>query len=345
MIKDIYSCGNDNLSKVFKKIKNNFWFQYFCWCYCNNLLNGENWIDFESEMSSVIKWFDFNINNLVTPFDQCLDILIKDTTEDYLHIEKKEKLTDLLEQWKNIQNEILLDVGKPVSEIVRTMKDVRNLIFRDLENIISALDIYLFEFVGKMEVDKKKLFDEKINPDFVLTFNYTNIYEKNYNSKVPVQHIHGIITNNEQQGNLVLGIEEYLDKGNQSNKVNYAIFKKFVQRIRNETGNDYMKILKKIRCIYDENKNVFSGQKDPSHDYSDGISFAHIFGHSLDITDKDILEEFLKSEATAVTIYCRDKVSEGIAIENILRLIDEETLIKKYLSTPSKIKFEILENN
>lgn len=193
------------------------------------------------------------------------------------------------------------------------MKYVRKNLYEDLENIICALDIYLSEFVEKIKVNKLPLF-EQIKPDFVLTFNYTNTYERTYNSNV---HIHGKITDKNNKGNIVLGIYEYLDKKDQTNKVNYAIFKKFAQRIRNKTGNDYRQVLNDIEMIYKKKGTTYSGIFDLDKDYPDGISCVYIFGHSLDITDKDILAKFIKSDETVVEVYCHDKASEGMAIENI----------------------------
>ncbi len=196
------------------------------------------------------------------------------------------------------------------------MKYVRKNLYEDLENIIFALDIYLSEFVEKIKVNKLPLF-EQIKPDFVLTFNYTNTYGRTYNSNVHIHHIHGKITDKNNKGNIVLGIDEYLDKKDQTNKVNYAIFKKFAQRIRNKTGNDYRQVLNDIEMIYKKKGTTYSRIFDLDKDYLDGISCVYIFGHSIDITDKDILAKFIKSDATVVEVYCHDKASEEMAIENI----------------------------
>lgn len=180
-----------------------------------------------------------------------------------------------------------------------------------------------------------------MKPDFVLTFNYTNTYERTYNFNV---HIHGRITDKNNKGNIVLGIDEYLDKKDQTNKVNYAISKKFVQKIRNKTGNDYRQVLNDIEMIYKKKRTTYSGIFDLDKDYSDGISRVYIFGHSLNITDKDILAKFIKSDATVVEVYCHDKALEGRAIENLIRLTDKDTLVEKYLSKPTKINLRYLES-
>lgn len=69
------------------------------------------------------------------------------------------------------------------------------------------------------------------------------------------------------------------------------------------------------------------------------------FGHSLDVTDKDILSSFIGDEATAVTVYCRDKGTEGELIANTIKLIGEETLIHKANSLPPKLNYVIQEHD
>lgn len=65
------------------------------------MLKEENWIDFESEMSSVIKWFDFKVENLMISYDYSIDKLAWDISNELLDYEKKEKIIDMLEEWKN----------------------------------------------------------------------------------------------------------------------------------------------------------------------------------------------------------------------------------------------------
>lgn len=50
--------------------------------------------------------------------------------------------------------------------------------------------MYLIAFVEKIPIDKKIPEIVDIIPDYVITFNYTNTYEKVY-KKGEVYHIHG----------------------------------------------------------------------------------------------------------------------------------------------------------
>ncbi len=78
--------------------------------------------------------------------------------------------------------------------------------------------------------------------------------------------------------------------------------------------------------------------------YSLNDVFIYILGHSLDISDKDILKDFIASSSTVVTIYCLDEFAKVTAIENVIRLVGEDILIEKSLANPTRIKFEILNN-
>ena len=69
------------------------------------------------------------------------------------------------------------------------------------------------------------------------------------------------------------------------------------------------------------------------------MSDIYIFGHSLDITDKDILQGFFTSEATRIHIYCKDKETEGELIANVIKLMGEKNLLQKVNQIPPKIEF------
>lgn len=75
--------------------------------------------------------------------------------------------------------------------------------------------------------------------------------------------------------------------------------------------------------------------------HPDGVSEVYIFGHSLDVTDKDILSGFIGDDATSVTVYCMDKGTEGELIANTIKLITEKRLLEKVNHVPPKLKYVI----
>ena len=85
----------------------------------------------------------------------------------------------------------------------------------------------------------------------------------------------------------------------------------------------------------------WSGNVDTSKIHPDGVSYVYVFGHSLDVTDKDILSRFIGDDSTSVTVYCRDKGTEGELIANTIKLIREEKLLDKSNHVPTKLDFVI----
>ena len=144
---------------------------------------------------------------------------------------------------------------------------------------------------------------------------------------------------------MVLGIDEYWTGSEQDERTNFTIFKKFAQRIQKHTGNDSYRYLKEIREIFKTNRNIWSGNVDPLKVHPDGVSYIYVFGHSLDVTDKDILSNFIGDDATSVTVYCRDKGTEGELIANTIRLIHEEKLLDKSNHVPAKLEYVIQESD
>ncbi len=77
-----------------------------------------------------------------------------------------------------------------------------------------------------------------MNIDKVLSFNYTNTYERLYgNSEVEYDYIHGKINieHDIETCDLALGIDEYLTGERKDQDNEYIEFKKFYQRIFKRT--------------------------------------------------------------------------------------------------------------
>ena len=76
---------------------------------------------------------------------------------------------------------------------------------------------------------------------------------------------------------MVLGINEYLNNDRKDSDNKFYMFKKFYQRIMKETDSSYQDVLEYIETL----------KPDP-RDREGLYHYLYIFGHSLDITDKDI---------------------------------------------------------
>ena len=140
------------------------------------------------------------------------------------------------------KHKILLDVHKASKGSMQkafkddtTLNDFAMFLDTELGRLVRALEIYIVEFVGRIPVIEKNVDIEKLNLDHVLSFNYSDTYERIYSKgkEVECDYIHGKadISKNVNTSNLVLGIDEYLDDDKKDKELELLSFKKFYQRI------------------------------------------------------------------------------------------------------------------
>lgn len=300
-------------------IEDNRWLNYFLTLRENKvLLNKLTWIDFESEISKVIKTFDEYRNKLISEkvFEN-EQMRIDEHSFDVLHyiLEKKEKI---------IQIDCLLSL-----ENIRELKEE---LITDLNRLIRCLEIYLDDYVRKNYFDKlqKIKFIEALKIDKILTFNYTNTYEHVYGkSNINFDYIHGKadIKHNLNSCNLVLGIDEYLGENEKNSNIEFIQFKKFFQRIYKGTG-----------CLYKDWIKFYTEQKGKTPKILHELNL-YFIGHSLDVTDKDILKELILFDEANTTIYYHNQEALGRMIANLVKVIGEDELISRTGGSKATISF------
>lgn len=337
-VQDAPKVKSDNLelSEIHNLLDDNVWYNYFIELYTSNQMKGENWIDFESEIRFIIKAVDEKTLSLTNYWDDVITYNIRASRDSKIDRFYKELKFIKYKQKKGLPEEYF-----------PTVKDFREKAFEDLTRLTRALEIYLTAFVEKIPIEKMKRIPEieDLNPDYVINFNYTNTYQKVY--KKEAYHIHGKadVDHSVEDNNMVLGIDEYWTGNEQDEKTNFTIFKKFAQRIQKHTGNESYRYLEEIQSQFAVKRNVWSDFVDKTRNHPEGVSYVYVFGHSLDVTDKDILSGFIGDDATSVTIYCMDKGTEGELIANTIRLITEEKLLKKVNHVPTKLRYVIQKND
>ena len=131
---------------------------------------------------------------------------------------------------------------------------------------------------------------------------------------------------------MVLGIDEYLDEKNKNIELDFIQFKKYYQRIYKNTGCKYKKWLEEI----EENNHIFS-KSISSNTFLNNIYF---YGHSLDITDKDILQELIMLPKSQITIFYYSKNDYKQKISNLVRLIGQDYLNSNVYGSNPKIIFK-----
>lgn len=319
----------DRVVALYAFTENNVWINYFGKVYRKYLENKQNWVDFESEISSVI---------------QAMDGLIK----YYENIETGESKNESLEKYFKNRLSNIINQSEWKAENIKAY--IPKLLC-DLNKLIGALEVYIWDYVGNEKLKYYNPDIEKIQPNKVFSFNYSDTYRKLYaynRKEIEYSFAHGVATNNihfftgkthaskeeienciqqnTESNNMVLGIDEYLSEDRRSDEIEFIAFKKYYQRIYKKAGNEYKKWLQQI------DENVKAGRKEENTLY--------IFGHSLDVTDGDVLREFINHENLKTVIFYRNKEQLGQQIANLVKILKSDTVIKKVYGNNPTIIFQ-----
>ncbi len=312
----------ENICKELRQtICDNGWIYYFLHC---NMYQKENWIDFENEISKVIQWFDSKI------LDRSSDTL--DAVGDDGRL-----INDLASFFKYNFSYDMQFISETIESVI---KIIIERLLNDLNRFVRAFEIYLADYISKIRL-------EVISPDIVkitkgirkgsylkiLNFNYTHTFERLYGNLVNAKYdfIHGSakIANTIETNNMVLGIDEYLEKDRKNRDIDFIVFKKYFQRIYKETGCEYKNWIDEIKYS-DKSKGKYSRRH-----------HLYIFGHSLDVTDKDVLSDLILNDNVYTNIYYRNQDQQGQQIENLVKVIGQDELIKRTGGTTKTIDFRL----
>lgn len=333
----------DVLNELYVNLSNNVWLDYFLTC---PSYIGENWIDFELEISRVIQALDatrFQISH----------------GGNIQNIKKSDSvvIVALLNATKGSMRAALQDTAA-----INKFSEFLN---AELEKLIRALEIYIAEFVGKITISTKSVDIENLHPDCVLSFNYSDTYERVYGNgkKIQYDYIHGKadIRKSVKSSDLVLGIDEYLGDDRKNCDLEFLPFKKYYQRIYKSTGNVYLNWVGRIKkddAEYHRKVNLaYTREADPLYSfpwqkrYYLNVSSIecpehtlYIFGHSLDITDKDVLKLFICNDNVQTKIFYHrksedDKTALRKLIRNLVQIMGQDELIRRTGGTCKTIEF------
>ena len=139
-----------------------------------------------------------------------------------------------------------------------------------------------------------------------ITFNYTNTYENLYFNKSAF-HIHGNVNDE-----IVLGVNPNDSDDLESIDTTFVCFKKYFQRTLFETDREYLRWIKE-----------FVDTQTPYRLFA--------MGHSLDITDRDIIEELFQNAKEIIVLYHNNSAKKSY-ISNLIKMFgkDKFDLLKKY---------------
>ena len=280
--------------------KDNIWFQYLLKSFNKDV----GWIDFEKEISTLIH----SLYNLL------MEMVLRKHTHSYnseysfgpirnsfsKHI--IQSLPCFFYRNNNYSSNTyllkdFLSVEYPLgSGLYIVDKDkIMSVLATALSELSEALKLYLSIFAESI------LYASGAHSHFewtlpfrginrIITFNYTKTYEQVYYNRV--HHLHG-----STDGKIVLGINpDKYDKVESADTL-FIAFKKYYQRVMYDTDTEYLSWINK-----------------------DGLEYTlMVMGHSLDVTDADIIMD-LFAKAREITIVYHDDSAKSSYIGNIIKM-------------------------
>lgn len=297
----LYICeleGNPDLKRRFTDLlKNNHLLNYFN---IQKKKTGKNWIDLEREIKSIISEF------------RIVEAELKKSNQSTYALNREHKIQALL-------CELGLNGlgGKELNAI--KLAAIHHDLCVCLDRFSKALEMYIYNFIDQTKVTG-------VSPDIigfdanrVLTFNYSDTYERVYGGihwNEEVDHIHGSAKDNtEDDSNIILGVTSDSEISSE-----YVEFEKYFQRITKQTRSNYKKWLE-----------ASLGKKEKIE-----ITF---FGHSLDATDSDVIKDMVMHEKSSITIFYYDKSAYKQIVANLIEIIGKDKLVNFLYGEQPKIRF------
>lgn len=312
------SVDEDVLCEIAKLTQNNVLINYF---FKSIDIAPDRWIDFEQQLYEINRQFMFlfslkgECNSLGT---YCYELPVNTTLEFAQMCNLIKLFPNFFEvEFDSTCSRVAInnDYTKIFElNIIKRFPDKQKIIdiLEDaLIQLSRALRLYLLHFVDKhlssefFSSSKLGLFSRF---DYVLSFNYTNTYEKIITNSSSVLHLHGNVDND-----IVLG---YCNDSNDSLTHCDTLllpFKKYYQRVYYGCIDSFASYK---HDVLDVNKKEHSNHVD-----------LFVFGFSLSRSDEDIIRDVFDS-ANKITIYCRDGRDLRSYIQNLVWIYGKDSFEK-----------------
>ena len=264
------------------------------------------WIDFEKEISYVLSCFEKALpenGRYIHVEDRAVNYVIG---EFDFFIDKAAARNAVRIGSHSIKKEYCSEYPVASGVLVVNKKRIIDTLYIALQELSNGLKLYLRHFVERIcegyvyplyEVTdiKPVLF----NVDNAITFNYTNTFEKISHKRNQTIHLHGQLDRP-----IVLGVNS--DDADVVGKVDttFIAFKKYYQRAMCESDQNYLNWMSRIKA--------------------DKVKYRLIImGHSLDVTDKDILLEIF-ANAREIYVLFHNNEAKASYINNLVTLYGKE---------------------
>ncbi len=288
-------------------IKDNYLLLYLLEEYKQNKLQGNNWIDIETELKKIISLIEeINVNKFIDNMNYYIG------GNEYTIIDKIQSKSSYY--FKNCLFPFI--IGNNYYKYINEHYNISiKILEKDLNELTNMLRDYLLEQDISNLTKTKDISDIDYKITHVLSFNYTDTFRKLY-SKLDndkIDFIHGSLNKN----NLVLGINETLTEDTENKIIDTVYFKKYFQRIYKKTDYQYVSWL----------------DSTDSQNYAD-FDTVYIHGHSLDESDKEILEKIinsvLKKDTSTVKIFYYDEKHYRQEVTNLIKVLGKDVFQKYY---------------
>lgn len=282
-------------------IKDNYLLLYLLEEYKQNKLQGNNWIDIETELKKIISLIEeINVNKFIDNMNYYIG------GNEYTIIDKIQSKSSYY--FKNCLFPFI--IGNNYYKYINEHYNISiKILEKDLNELTDMLRDYLLEQDISNLTKTKDISDIDYKITHVLSFNYTDTFRQLYSDidDDKIDFIHGSLNKN----NLVLGINETLTEDTANKIVDTVYFKKYFQRIYKKTDYKYI-------------------------DWLDHVNFdtVYIHGHSLDESDKEILEKIinsvLKKDTSTVKIFYYDEKHYRQEVTNLIKVLGKDVFQKYY---------------
>ena len=286
-------------------VVDNKWIKHFFEVY---KFMGKDWVDFEREIKNVIS-------------------SIEDFFDAY---EGNPRIINSYMLGKTFYYYLNREIGKAKnkSQIRGVESSILQSLLSDLENFTRAFEIYLTTYVASQRETNsiREIRQIEFTPeDRVVSFNYTETFDLHYNgpgNPVAVTYIHGRVDPDGHSMGLIMGTGDYRDDNGHNNQPFYLNFIKFF-----------------MRSIHGERLNF--SELIPEGKEGEALNNPKIifFGHSLDITDEDIIRPLLEYKGADVTIYYHNEDSRKNMAANLAVMLGQRKYIELVDSENARIKF------
>lgn len=312
------------------RLFDNYWYKHF-----RDASYGNGWVDFESEIAVVIEAIEDSMRS-ASPRQATLDDMVTCSPIGKMSF----IIRDLYDFDTSASKSLVLQSDNAfivLNHLIQsngiTYRNLRARLLDDLNEFIAVFEAYLLDYVEqsgyRMTPAITAIVDalrsaESPKDTHVITFNYTSTLERMLKEEgidVGICYVHGRLGDGSSKSRLVLGMDEYLDDADVRTMTDFAMFRKYNQRIYKRADSSYARWLR---------------------DYADYRATRHeviVMGHSLAASDHDLLRRVFSLENTRVAVYYHDDDSFSELLANMTAMMGKDFLIERTASDKRTLEF------